>query len=419
MLKKKRGFSQVDWAVSLAIFLLYLAWFFMYVKPSIIEPNLLVPSYEKIRASLVEELSQEVITTPFFVFSNQSMNKQLLEVNISFLEGEKTYLKTSKPYVILDETLYVLDDLVSGAKIYYLVSSDQTYPSNNTNALGIIEENNIVNPNSKLLIKYGNTIDEVYYGEVLRIKDFAYFQEGEQLGNLNFESVNKDVFLDLVEEFQPFTSTTKIVLESDNYKTKIKRNDAQNNHNMTISFEAVGFTDYFIDNDNYDSLDVSQQKCVVSNNKEIMLSDENNESMSIVFNKEVDINICYEDYEALLSFTFINQNMQYQTIFSNQTISEYETVFGVPITKYEIMLLGAGNLTEQSIKTSANVNENFAIRLYNTTIKDTQTRRNNTLLSIGGYYYDPNTIVYSKDEIVKVQDKYLNQERMTLHVTVW
>ena len=126
MLKNKKGDAMTDWAISLAIFLLYLAWFLLFVRPTLYSEE--KPDV----ASLVMEkfddyANWQVYEYPIFIRTNYSgMANEPIIVDFGHDFNETNSWMTNKTFFINDGKLFFIQNPLSNT-IAYLIRTSETY----------------------------------------------------------------------------------------------------------------------------------------------------------------------------------------------------------------------------------------------------------------------------------------------------
>ena len=82
---KKRGSSQVDWAISLALFIFYIAWFFIYVNQaevqSIPSGSLNDPAWDRVASNITWKVEE------YPVFVNSGYGEKNHPILVPFIWG--------------------------------------------------------------------------------------------------------------------------------------------------------------------------------------------------------------------------------------------------------------------------------------------------------------------------------------------
>ena len=119
MFKKgsKKALSQVDWAMSLGIFLLYLAWFFIVVKPLLTPSDNLNVLLDVLDSGVRENIFQDINRIRVFVPDQISSDIEPIIIPFS-MDWQKAYMANSADYFVIDEgRMFFLGNL-SAAKTF-------------------------------------------------------------------------------------------------------------------------------------------------------------------------------------------------------------------------------------------------------------------------------------------------------------
>ncbi len=172
---KKAAGNQVDWAISLSIFLLMITWFFLMIRPlasseirSEQELNELLEVFENEIKYTVDEISifakfnKSQDNVPLMIKKPNNWNDYSLGQGIFFEE--------------LDDHFIFITDVKSGGNKFKVVQSGDTYLETsefskiqyNNNELRIDEQNYIVNYN-------GSVPDEVFFENNHQVQKISYY----------------------------------------------------------------------------------------------------------------------------------------------------------------------------------------------------------------------------------------------------
>ena len=134
----------------------------------------------------------------------------------------------------------------------------------------------------------------------------------------------------------------------------------------------------------------------------------------------MNISLCRDDEDYEVELDFLDDNINFEISFSDKEELElgydYEYIFGVDDSN-ELMLDSKISTINESIISFDDYN--FQIIVFNTSIDDTNIKKESILKMIGEFPEDTNREVFSHDELVSVQDKYGNIRRMILNVKIW
>jgi len=123
----KKGFIEVDWIVSIAIFLIYLTFFFIYLAPFTEEqPEASDALLARVESNLRDNVTWYVQRVPIFIHSNISSLEPLIATftfnwkNLSLSDNASFFRQENK--LIFKENIH------EGTNIKWVVSSDEVYP---------------------------------------------------------------------------------------------------------------------------------------------------------------------------------------------------------------------------------------------------------------------------------------------------
>jgi hypothetical protein len=142
-----------------------------------------------------------------------------------------------------------------------------------------------------------------------------------------------------------------------------------------------------------------------------------------MFEKDIFIEICkITDKDVDLNFIFSNQDLNYNIYFGNYSYNEefeidYEIEFGLKIPIKSISYELLQDLNADDFNDVIDLN-GFIIKIYNTTNQSTSVKNANILKMIQKNNI-PDTVIYSTNEYINVQDKFGKREMMILNVIVW
>ena len=122
---QKRGVSQVDWVISLAIFLLYIAWFFIFIRPLAVQNN--VPNLvDSLKSKIHEDAYWTVLDYPIIIESNFSLSKEPIVAGIDFI-NQSDYFIINRSFFFVADKLFFLDNVSPGTDVESILNSNETY----------------------------------------------------------------------------------------------------------------------------------------------------------------------------------------------------------------------------------------------------------------------------------------------------
>ncbi len=110
---RKRGVSQLDWIMSLALFLLYIGWFFVFVAPSISFNSNKDAVMILLEKKFEDEFTWQLKRFPLFIESNETgqlkpilMDYTYNSTQIKFIDG--------MDFIFWEDKMIFLANLTSG-----------------------------------------------------------------------------------------------------------------------------------------------------------------------------------------------------------------------------------------------------------------------------------------------------------------
>lgn len=430
MLKiKKKGASQLDWAISLALFLLYLTWFFMFIRPQYNENNLYIPTTKDIIEDIKEKSSIEINKIPLFIESDYNLKDNLFTIDMDFFIDTGFIIEHDGSFIILDDILYFIDD-INDEKKYYMITQSNVIEkkiSNIKNFSAITIENDTVNLNSNFKIIFDeDSVEKIDYKNSEKITKISFYQDSENLDPDNFTIDNSQIFINMKESYQPFKVNYITTLNNQKIRMNIDKNDFYENKNISIKYDIKDVSYYYLDN-NLNGNISSLNTCLNATKNKIMLKNSEDDSVLYIFDQIVLLNICKaEEDSATLKIIYENQDISYSIGFGNYSYDEelneeYKYEFGFRLKNKDIYLPYFMELNSSDLKTHLTKVNGYKINLYNTTNKSsTKVKKKNLLKSIkSSNNTNTFTETFSKDIIVTTYDEKINPERMILNVVVW
>ena len=124
MLKKrtKKALSQVDWAISLSIFLLYIAWFFVFVKP-LITPELdMSVMLDILEDGVRSEIDLDIYRVKVFIPDSVSLEREPVIIPFNRSWPQSSIAHTADYFAVDDSKLFFVANM-SNTSFYDIYSS--------------------------------------------------------------------------------------------------------------------------------------------------------------------------------------------------------------------------------------------------------------------------------------------------------
>ncbi len=128
MQRGKRAASQIDWIMSLAIFVLYLAWFFAYVQPFTIPPEKLGSILTQLSGKLDSNITWTMEVVPIIMYSNISGTDEPVIADFPYHWNETSFSFTTNNTFFLDgDKLFFFLNMTEGKTVHRIAHSTENY----------------------------------------------------------------------------------------------------------------------------------------------------------------------------------------------------------------------------------------------------------------------------------------------------
>ena len=373
---QKRGTSQIDWIVSLAIFLLYIAWFFVFISPQMNFSSNKNSLGILLKSEFNKEFEWELTKFPLFVESNDTGILEPILINYS---SNRTDIKftDSTNFVLWNNKMILLANVSSEVKTYWILEGGSYNQSFNYSGLNV-QENVVTTEN--ISVRFDDSLpDSANYKDrekfdngQYKINDVAFtptsnsYEEKSfvgiytaRTGNLNHTSL---VFLDNQDVYNFITA------------------DTDSSYTFTIDLDLDNYASYYSDNNNYGDFGYTNdtQSLNYSHNYVTIYG---STALTMYFENNVEFNFTY--YNTTLDLTIdmpIDNNYEYRFSFHDGDYDDTEKVyydarFGV-VETLEGIYLNNISTNYSYYKEQWNFPRNFNLRVY----------KNSSAYS---YLYDP------------------------------
>jgi hypothetical protein len=296
--RSKKALSHVDWVMSLAVFLMYLVWFFVFVKPMI------GPSQDmEVLLNILEEGSENY----FF------QDVQRIQVKIT-----ESYTNEYEPIIINFDESWTSANIAHTADHFVIDEGKMFFLANTTNAstFKIYYPLGVLTFSPELSI----SADE----ESARVRDFSAFFENYLLDYIFFDGSKKlfdlgvEVDEEALDEGGIFENNTFLVqykreanginissylfAENSRICTFIESDDYRN-HSIVIDFAAYNYTNYYFTPLSNGRLSYSSQSCRYYESDFLDLYDSNS-GLLITFDKNISMRLCTNETNSAVRLEF-------------------------------------------------------------------------------------------------------------------
>lgn len=435
--KQKRGLSQVDWAISLGIFMLFLVWFFMFAAPSFSAPET-SDSLTYIIEQGLNDYKWNVYRTPIFLVSNQTYGSNVYEPFFASL-----YLTNNLNYTIysdkLQKEIYFQNALegivflynsslnndqvwIVGSTEEYFVENDFYDLSSSMNKISIKNYNFFVDFVSgypeKLLFNYDTRVDNIdYYVGGVAIEEldeaiystsplFSLYKSSTNSFNMSqFVFANNPGLYNFIDVFDLFGNELDFKLDMDIYN----------------------YDNYFLNNSAFGNLDYENTICENFTNSFINFYDEDG-GFVLIFSKPVLLEFCLFADESsngvnLEISSKLTNNFNYKYVFYEGDYSRAFDFIGMSEVKSGVSenLYGLNLEKMMSLKSrNVDLKEIFMFPTNNDfqiIIKDALDEEE--LLNIQSAQIDSLSNVYAKEYSDFILDEFGKMRRVIVNVLTW
>ncbi len=337
---KKRGTSQIDWIMSLALFLLYIGWFFAFVAPSIKFNSNKDSFMTSLKNNFENEFSWELQKYPLFIEYNESTSSKpiIIEFNnteIKFMDGTD--------YITWNNKLIFLANISQSIKTYWIlqgVSHNNSYNYYGLNA----KDNWASTENFSVFFNQGLPYNVVYQ-EQTKIHDIDYEINEVSLNPSNYSYTNfgfAAVYVSTTDNINHTSFVFANNYEIDNFLT-LKNTG---NYIFTLRLELDDYSSYYSNNLYYGDLSYTNETQHVNYTHDSVTFYNAEKGFSMFFDDDVSFNFTYYntsliviikvpftgEYEYNYFFHEGNYNVISRTDYSTK-FGAIETLEGINLNK--------------------------------------------------------------------------------------
>ncbi|MBI2574708.1 hypothetical protein HYV82_02375 [Candidatus Woesearchaeota archaeon] len=128
MKSARKASSPVDWIMSLGIFLIYIAWFFIYVRPLVSPPVEMGSLLEVMGGSFEANTTWSVDTVPLVVFSNISGIEEPVIADFEPGWNETGFaFSDNRTFFFDSRKIFFLNNITPGKSVFELAHSGESY----------------------------------------------------------------------------------------------------------------------------------------------------------------------------------------------------------------------------------------------------------------------------------------------------
>jgi hypothetical protein len=380
----KKGSTQIDWIISLAIFLLFISWFFAFMLPQFTFEQNKNSIIEYLKTSFETEFSWSVDKFKLFIESNSSKRFQPIVIDYHINRSDLKFIDGTN-HLLWDNKLILLANLTNGVKVYDIVTN--TAYNQSFDFYGFDINQNVITTENLSVEFSSSLIEESNYDSETKFDDVEF-----HINNVEFNPTSNTYFdkgfVGIYVASMSNINLTSMVFWSNqeiyNFVTSLN-ND---NYTLNMFMNLDSFSSYYSSNANFGefSYDGAVEEITYSDDYLTLYGDD---AITFYFDNNVDINLTnYNDTLTLVLSMPIHDSYQYRIIFhegnyNNINETNYDARFGAIKTISGIYL---DNITTDytALQTNWKINQNFQINVFQN-------------YSVYQHLYDPKYIIGTFD----------------------
>ncbi len=327
-MSKKRADTQVDWAISLGLFLLYLAWFFIFVRP-LYSQELRPANVDLLKEKFIENTSWTVNRYPIIINSNFSFPDEPIVADFNFDFNKTNAFIMEKSFFMGDGKIFFVNSITNSSNKFYLLNSEERYEPFNEASDLTATENLAITSNMSVDFENATIIDVNFDG--IKINSFRVLMNGIELNTNNTNFSQKRTIARYKVIGQTLNHSSYIFARNSRIYGLVR---AIQNHNMKIEVNLDNYESYFSNNVNRGNVPYPDS----CNNFEGRMIDfyTNQSNLLFVFERNANISFCAKNTSIYVVFEFESGNETlYKIIFfkgdftdSLKYLEGHESYFG-------------------------------------------------------------------------------------------
>lgn len=241
----KRGASQIDWIMSLSLFLLYVGWFFVFVTPSINFATSKDTLILNLKDNFEDEFKASLIKYPIFIDYSGEAGMKPVFVNYTSNHTDLNFLEGTD-YLIWAGNLIFLANLSSDMTTYWVIQG-KNY-TNSPDFVGMNTEDTRVSTENISVYFENSFPDRIVYKDDTKINGVDYYANEYSLSSTNY-TYNDSGFAAIYSATTKNINHTSFVFafNRDIYNF-ITIDNPQSNYTFEINLNLDDYPSYYSDN---------------------------------------------------------------------------------------------------------------------------------------------------------------------------
>jgi len=414
----KKGLNQVEWVISLSIFVIYLIWFFVIVRPSLYNSQTTDTFKDNLRDEIEEYASFDVKRIPVKIISSIKDDDVGFVIDGMYEEESNMYLE-GRYFDIFDDKLIFLKDVNATDEMIDVISSYENYTKDSPYYDFHASESSFRTSNMIVEINNGIIRDVDYRSEDL-VLDQNIYSKGESIDSWEKMNQKSEISSSYKIIHQIFNLTTILFAEN----TKIYNSWCiTEGDSSKLVYDLGEFDSYYSDYYNNRIFTDDEDRCdSMIRDFVSFYNDDIKSSLTFVFDKNVTVNVCNKNTSQIsISFT-ANKDVDFWTIIHRESYQRgielkkaYRIIKGKTITVSgisRIRLLDLLNSDYTQLKQRFNYPDAREFRIVARNIFG------NATLEVGATPYDLAT-VKSEELGIAMLDKYGNIKDFNIYLQRW
>ncbi|MBI3034398.1 hypothetical protein HYY72_04510 [Candidatus Woesearchaeota archaeon] len=423
MKKGARAMSQVDWIVSLGIFLIYLAWFFLYVRPLVSPPVQMDSLVRLMQDKFIANTTWTIDTVPLIIYSNISQESYPIIADMPFGWNDTSFSFTDNTTFLFDSNkILLLRNMSKGKNVMIAAHSTENYGRPTPPQQEISAAQDSVSTAGIRADFKDSVLSRISYKDSYIIQDFNLTINSMPIPPENITTTRTSAIAAYGIQAQLFNHSSYVFAGNPAVYSIIRLNKPlETQQNLSINAIAANLTSYYTDISGGQINFSGGCRDFSTNYLDIY---DQSKGISLIFREEANISLCPQNYTLSVKASFtLKDDIQYQLIMHtgdyNSTLkyrAAYTSRFGM-IDKQaglSARLINRLNSTNYSaIKTSWGYppTREFSYAVLNST--------DSTLYSYEPLKADPNSNVFARQQDANLLDQYGNLQRVRIRVKGW
>jgi hypothetical protein len=309
----KRGDSQLDWIMSLALFLLYIIWFFAFISPTISSSGNNDPLIYLLKTNFEKEFEGRIIRYPIFIEYNETPVFLPIFLNYTSNNSDIRFSDDTQ-YLIWNNKLIFLGNLSEQRKTMWVVEDNDynlTYVFNELNVM----PQRVTNQN--LTLRLSDSLpDSISYRADEKIYDITYKINGAEFAPRNTSYHDVGFAAIYQASTQNINHTTFVFAYSPEIYNFITKENINSNYTFSLDLELDNFPNYYSDNNLYGNFSYGNATQSFNYSYDSITLYSGTAGMTMFF-----------DSDVMFNFTSYNDTLTMEVIFPVSSLYEYRYYF--------------------------------------------------------------------------------------------